>query len=706
MSNFIYPESPTTINERLTQVSESYKKNVLFVLFSILVFILGYLLVLLLSLLLVYYGAIAAIGVLSLNISWISLILALGILMVVVMFFVYIVKFFFKFSSDEDPSHVEIFEKDHPKLFEFVAKVCQETKAPFPKKIVLSPRVNASVFYNSSFLSMFFPVRKNLEIGLGLVNSVNMSEFKAIIAHEFGHFSQSSTRIGSYVYRFHKMLHNLLYDNEGWESTLQSFSSTHVIISWFARLTIFMVNGVIKFLLLLYKFINKNYMALSREMEFHADSVAVSVSGNSNIITALYRTDFSQGAYDYTLRSIYNYNTKDVRYPKNFFSLMTRNMLYLARINELKLQNNLPIINTEISNTYFLEDRVKYKDIWATHPPITEREKNANRILVNAQAVDSSPWELFSNIEKLQEQLSLKLTELDAKTRQTVSNDDIISYMEKIEKEADFSSLYSDFYSYATATAFVPQVDNQEALNAVSTWQLNDVFNTAITHRVKRHNKNIYEMSVLKAIKLGEIETKYFEFDNVKYHRDDAPIVMVKLQKDIDAETVWYESHKQTIANWFYVKAKSVNPALASMYLQLMKFRVKNIELQKPCLELMDKLVEFYHQELSKNITEDDLDWIRKKIGRFYDTYLSVVSSLIEEDIPVVLYEDNILNTSFKDTVVTKVIANPLDSIHLEGYVPFTNAIEEFLQHWATLDQKVFYKTIKTQDEILKSVSQ
>jgi len=35
-------------------------------------------------------------------------------------------------------------------------------------------------FYNSSFWSMFLPVRKNLEIGLGLVNSINISEFKQL----------------------------------------------------------------------------------------------------------------------------------------------------------------------------------------------------------------------------------------------------------------------------------------------------------------------------------------------------------------------------------------------------------------------------------------------------------------------------------------------------------------------------------------------
>jgi Zn-dependent protease with chaperone function len=37
---------------------------------------------------------------------------------------------------------------------------------------------------------MFLPIKKNLQIGLGLVNSLNVSEFKAVMAHEFGHFTQ------------------------------------------------------------------------------------------------------------------------------------------------------------------------------------------------------------------------------------------------------------------------------------------------------------------------------------------------------------------------------------------------------------------------------------------------------------------------------------------------------------------------------------
>jgi Zn-dependent protease with chaperone function len=43
----------------------------------------------------------------------------------------------------------------------------------------------------------------------------------------------------------------------------------------------------------MYGVINKNYMSLSREMEFHADAVAASVSGSENLITALKKLEIS-----------------------------------------------------------------------------------------------------------------------------------------------------------------------------------------------------------------------------------------------------------------------------------------------------------------------------------------------------------------------------------------------------------------------------
>lgn len=127
---------------------------------------------------------------------------------------VFLVKFIFAVSQDVNSDRVEITEAEQPRLFAFIRRLAGETQVPFPKKIFLSSNVNACVFYNSSFRSMFLPIRKNLEIGLGLVNSVNLSELKAVIAHEFGHFSQKSMKLGSFTYNVNRIVYNMLAESK------------------------------------------------------------------------------------------------------------------------------------------------------------------------------------------------------------------------------------------------------------------------------------------------------------------------------------------------------------------------------------------------------------------------------------------------------------------------------------------------------------
>src|SRR5699024_7168451 len=48
--------------------------------------------------------------------------------------------------------------------------------------------------------NLIFPSRKNLEIGLALVNTLTLGELRAVLAHEFGHFAQRSMAVGRWVY--------------------------------------------------------------------------------------------------------------------------------------------------------------------------------------------------------------------------------------------------------------------------------------------------------------------------------------------------------------------------------------------------------------------------------------------------------------------------------------------------------------------------
>src|SRR5690606_33810389 len=95
---------------------------------------------------------------------------------------------------------VEVTANQHPKLFEFLHRVADEARAPRPYRVYLSPQVNAGVFYDLSLVNLLLPSKKNIEIGLGLVNVLTLGELKAVLAHEFGHFAQRTMMVGRWVY--------------------------------------------------------------------------------------------------------------------------------------------------------------------------------------------------------------------------------------------------------------------------------------------------------------------------------------------------------------------------------------------------------------------------------------------------------------------------------------------------------------------------
>ena len=123
---------------------------------------------------------------------------------------------------DED-DYLEITEREQPELYAFIRRLCSEVRAPFPHRIFISPEVNAAVFYDTTLLNLIFPVRKNLLIGLGLVNVLNVNEFKAVLAHEFGHFSQSTMALGNYVVVANRVIGDLVAGRDFWDDWLEDW---------------------------------------------------------------------------------------------------------------------------------------------------------------------------------------------------------------------------------------------------------------------------------------------------------------------------------------------------------------------------------------------------------------------------------------------------------------------------------------------------
>lgn len=127
---------------------------------------------------------------------------------------------------------------------------------------------------------------------MGLINTQTEQEFKAIISHEFGHFSQKTMKVGSYVYNVNHIISNMLFENEGFGNMSQKIAS-YRYMGFFVVIAHYIIKGIQWILVQLYKVVNLNYLALSRELEFQADEIAANIVGAKAVETSLLRLNLA-----------------------------------------------------------------------------------------------------------------------------------------------------------------------------------------------------------------------------------------------------------------------------------------------------------------------------------------------------------------------------------------------------------------------------
>ena len=462
---FLYPATPTNVPAAVTQPSAAFKKEVSGVMGSIVFFFTVYVLLFLLSIGLVIGCVYAGLAIITHIRHWIGILAGIGMIGVGIMVFIFLVKFLFAVTRFDRSNSIEITETAQPELFAFIRQVTIDTQTPFPKKIYLSPDVNACVFYDSSFWSMFLPIKKNLQIGLGLVNSVNISEFKAVMAHEFGHFSQRSMKLGSFVYNVNKIIHNMLFENTSYSNFLGSWASVSDVFAFFANLTIKIAQGIQWVLRQVYKLVNKNYMSLSREMEFHADAVAASVSGSNSLVTALRRIELADAGYNIALQKC-NDLFREKKISNNIYQNHKTVLKHLANEFKLSEEHGLPVVTDDFiinNNT----SRVNFKDQWASHPTTEDRTQHLLQLSIPAEVVTESAWQLFRDKEKLQSQLTMKVYENVTVDKEVVTVDNHV-FETKLQSDTTKFSLPEEYKGFYDAR-HIDLLADEEIANAGNT---------------------------------------------------------------------------------------------------------------------------------------------------------------------------------------------------------------------------------------------
>lgn len=544
VSAYRYPVSPKNVNEAILEPSPAFRQEVWKVLASILLFFLTYLGLVAGAMILAVVCGLGGIFIISSMPRFITLIVGAGLVGLGLMVLFFLFKFIFR-SNKTDRTHlIEINERDQPLLFEFIRRLAKETQTSRPKRVYLSADVNACVFYDSGFWSMFLPVRKNLQIGLGLVNVVNVSEFKAILAHEFGHFSQRSMKLGSYVYNVNRVIYNMLYDNEGYENTVTNFGNVHGVFQFFAMITIGIVKGIQWLLQRMYAMINERYMALSRQMEFHADSVAAYVSGSAPLITSLRRLDVANTCYDRVI-GYYDRWYKENKKADNLYLHHTEVMRHFAKIHNLTIENETIYVS---GNSFARYDkaRVIIKDQWASHPSTDDREKHLNSLNIEAELVTESAWTLFGNTEALQQKMTNKLYQnltfqgtpgvIDLKTFRAKYYDDVAKY--------SIDERYKGFYDGRGIAPFDVDTVADETIQANT---LSDILTAEVIelpYLIAGLETDINVLESLQQQTKSSIST--FDFSGQKYNKNEITALLEKLRRELsDANAALQKADKE-----------------------------------------------------------------------------------------------------------------------------------------------------------------
>lgn len=561
----LYPATPANVPLSVTAPSVNFKKEVQKVLFSISLFIAVYLILIAFSVALAIACIYAGFFVILNSGHIIGIVAGVGIMSIGVMVFIFLVKFIFSVKKFDEAGSIVVTAKEQPQLFNFIQQLTSDTQTQFPKKIVLSPEVNACVFYNDSFWSMIFPVKKNLQIGLGLVNSLTLSEFKAVMAHEFGHFSQRSMKLGSFVYNVNKAIYNMLYENKDYGDFLQKWGNLHWAIGIFVWTTVQIVKAIQKILQGMYGFINKNYMSLSREMEFHADAVAASVSGSNNLVTALRKLEVSEVCYQTVIQKA-NELIKENTRLENVYSNHDEVMKKYASQNNLTLENATPVTD-EAFFKKFQYHKINIKNQWASHPP--REERNYHLLQANVDALkDTRPaWVIFNSPEKLQHELtSLLYNTVPADMLKQKMN--TAAFTERYEHEIKTYTLpeaYNGFYDGRQMnTLDFEKVCSHNSNVLINEQVYHTLFNDTSLALIKSLAGNEYDASLLKAIAEKQIDVKTFDYDGKKMELTAAPVLLKKLEEEIVLQKEQLQKHEELIVAFFYNAALKINEASAA----------------------------------------------------------------------------------------------------------------------------------------------
>ncbi|MBI2806446.1 MAG: M48 family metalloprotease [Planctomycetes bacterium] len=691
----LYPPNPVDVPEELTQPTSQYKTQTLMVLLALGLFFFLYFG-------LMFFCVLFALWAVFLcpfeqrpgGFPW-PLVKVFSLVMCVPfgILFIYLLKNLFKFERAKKEFLIEVFEDEHPKLFQFITQVCADVGAPIPKHVYVDYAVNAAAMPDTtSLFHMFMPTGKSLLIGLGLLNCINLTEFKAMLAHEFGHFSQKTMKIGTYVYTVHRILYQIVYGEDFFDRFIIGWSHVDPRIAWPAyivRAVLWCLRKVLGLLWYVVVFFDR---ALSRQMEFNADLIAVSLTGSDAPVHLLYRCHFADACFgqaidDLRIAMSHHLYTSDLFYHQSAAAGILRTKNKDPRLGEPPI---LPA-NAKDTTEVFEEDDDKVAQMWQTHPSGYDREQNAKAHYIRTEFDERSPWLLFDNVEDLRERVTYKFYRFYFKIPKDVvlaDPEEVQGFIDDEHADRTYDPRYQGLYD--NRNLLITDLNDLAKDGAKQPWSITELgqthatlYNAEVKHRSQLYYKRLEEFHFLNAVQNDWIRVKddELEFRGEIYEPDDAKRLFKKVDKELKKDNRWIEEQDCRVFMTYFQMALHINQEVANELYRRYDFHLKlqdiwfELQKQKPPI---DAAIAFLNSQESSQMQPHHFQELLDIFREAHKTMKGMLRTAKDMDLPALknlpagqplrpfLLEKNLIDglSKYERSITVRWVNRLLDQYH------------------------------------------
>jgi Zn-dependent protease with chaperone function len=253
--------------------------------------------------------------------------------------------------------------KAHPRLFTELESIANALNEPLPREVYLIGAPNAFVADRGGVMG--FGSRRTMGLGLPLLSLLTVSQFRAVLAHEFAHYYGGDTSLGPWVYKTKSSMVRI-FENIG-------------SVRQLARVAVLGIMYIVVATLLKWYFIAflRVIHLISRKQEYRADELACLIAGRQNLIDGLQSIHRAAVAWP-------SYWQNEVAPSLGEGSLPAVGDGFLRYLTA-------PQISAAISEglaTRLQEEKTKPYD---THPPLRDRIAAAQKLPDCARPQDTQP---------------------------------------------------------------------------------------------------------------------------------------------------------------------------------------------------------------------------------------------------------------------------------------------------------------------------